>query len=348
MLSSALRFASRENGFNLQHLRRFAKAKEIPSHLEFLIQSENTAECIDAPSLCILLGTTKEFMAHDLQTILQSTLGQCFSDEIHPITVPMLAPTSQEQASMWTKQYWPTVYKKNNPFGPHPSIVSRAEQEVTQDANEYMAIAACASQEVQSEGFGEAFGAVIVHRDDGKSYPVSLAGDARWKGIEPHTGPGNVMAHAVMRAVGMVAQKLKTKSLEENGPESMSAPSAEKINNTIFMDQPLTALEKRIYNSHQIAADGYLCHNLELYITHEPCVMCCMAILHSRFGRVTFGQRMPKTGGMCAESSQDSTGKDGLGLGLFWRKELNWSLLGWQWLPEESDDSSKISPEIQV
>ena len=59
--------------------------------------------------------------------------------------------------------------------------------------------------------------------------------------------------------------------------------------------------------------------------------MCAMAIVHSRFGKVVFKHRMPRTGGLCADGD--------LGHGLFWRKELNWQLLGWEW----SHPSSEIN-----
>jgi tRNA(adenine34) deaminase len=33
-----------------------------------------------------------------------------------------------------------------------------------------------------------------------------------------------------------------------------------------------------------------------LYVTLEPCAMCCGAIMHARVARVVFGARDPKTG----------------------------------------------------
>lgn len=79
--------------------------------------------------------------------------------------------------------------------------------------------------------------------------------------------------------------------------------------------------------------DGYLCNGLDIYLTHEPCVSCSMAMVHSRFRACVFMKRMPRTGGLCAEKEDGS-----LGYGLFWRSELNWRVLTFQYFP--SDDSS--------
>eukprot|EP00933_Yihiella_yeosuensis_P001399 TRINITY_DN10227_c0_g1_i1.p1 TRINITY_DN10227_c0_g1~~TRINITY_DN10227_c0_g1_i1.p1 ORF type:complete len:157 (-),score=34.36 TRINITY_DN10227_c0_g1_i1:27-497(-) len=46
------------------------------------------------------------------------------------------------------------------------------------------------------------------------------------------------------------------------------------------------------------AEEEYLCQDCEVVTTHEPCVMCAMALVHSRVRRVIFREADPEFGGL--------------------------------------------------
>ena len=379
---------------NLQHLRRFAKPEFLPDRVRnsitptpryrpdpslrtLVTSTDNGAGLGDGttdvemnevdgvqPSLYLLICATSTLPTERLSKVLSALTP--FADgalepAVQTIQVPLLPPTSEEQSQQWSEQYWPTVYKRNNPFGPHPSIVSRAEDEICSSAGQWISLATQAGLEASAALIGEAIGAVIIDRNvPGGCSVVAVAGDARLKdenildeGLT--RAGGNVMAHAVMRAIGMVARKRL--ALSSDRAQTASDPGEAKV----FADEPLTPVELTVHSKNTLAAGGYLCLDLDIYVTHEPCIMCSMAILHSRFGRVVFGTRMPNTGGLTAEVERstsipglpdvhmgcDSKTPDGtnpaekrppggLGYGLFWRPELNWKLLAWQWIDQDS------------
>ena len=117
----------------------------------------------------------------------------------------------------------------------------------------------------------------------------------------------------------------------KNTPESVS---------TSLLDYPLTDHERSAFDVSNMIPNGYLCVDLEMYLTHEPCLMCSMAIVHSRFSRCIFLQKTPASGGFAADS--------GLGYGLFWRSELNWKLLCWEWTNAKQREGIELEEGTQV
>ncbi len=304
-------------------------------------------------TLQFLACTTRSISSDRLHQLLLSTDVFATSQvepHIRTIKVPVTPPLSHEQAKQLSQQYWPTVYKGGNPFGPHPAMIIRAADEIQSQAGHYMGLATRAGNATSAEGKGELFGAVVVERSNSAgSSVVAVAGDARWENITEarSQGNGNVMAHAVMRVIGMIAKQRVTasdthKTLETSGKQP-----------NYFADQPLTAFENDIYSQSRLAPGGYLCLDLELYLTHEPCVMCSMAVNHSRFGRVVFGQRMPRTGGLAA----DVVGENASAVaeaaarpcyGLWWCSQLNWKFLTWQWVDDDPPETDVSRTDIQV
>lgn len=111
------------------------------------------------------------------------------------------------------------------------------------------------------------------------------------------------------------------------------------------------------------AQGGYLCTDLDVYLSHEPCLCCSMGVLLSRFRAVIFPRtgRM-ECGGLASEpivrpslvqkevnpdtqtAPDDQTGNgtenpDRPYYGLHWRKELNWRALGFEFVEDETDDN---------
>ncbi|KAI0443164.1 hypothetical protein F4803DRAFT_574884 [Xylaria telfairii] len=360
---------------NLPHLRRCSKPVDLPPHLKSQFMNEGSGRSIHTGKsnwLYILLGPKDELPYDELLRGLASVDGIRDDIFIGIIPVPLLAPTSQVQANLWSQQFWQTVYRKNNPLGPHPSNICRTTSVVSRDASVWMTLAHQVARESRDAGLGEPIGAVIIKRtipgkfDTTKNVAfksersnsnitqettqiVALAGDARWHQQEKVGRTGNPMGHAALRAISMVAQKLVR---TENRPEDIPAIMEFEA----FQDGPLLNDEQVVFDAEHPCPDGYLCHDLELYLTHEPCVMCAMAILHSRMGRIVFRHRMPLTGGMSSEDrGYDSCGNPatcengpcggGRGLGLHWRKELNWSMLGWEW---ETDTVERLMVDAHL
>ena len=293
---------------------------------------------MERPTLYLLIGAASLATKQDILDIITTAYSTAELSPvpiIHTIPVPATAPISAAEAQEWSKAYWPTSYKKHNPNGPQPSIISRAEERIQPFVGTWMALARRMASEAQDKAFGESFGAIVVDSRASTDFPavIAVAGDARWKNTsssERH-GSGNVLAHAVMRVIALVARKRQRLAQEA---------SAATTDSNIFQDYPLTSTEQTIFDANSLEAGGYLCTGLEIYLTHEPCLMCSMAILHSRFEKVVFNRRMSASGGLTAESSDEGSSARGLGYGLFWLPQLNWKLLAWEWIEEGTDPTS--------
>lgn len=368
-----------------------------PSNSDTLVTSANEASnssCYGSSSTdtkkLLIISPVNAISFENLFNML-SLLNKTCPPVIISVSVPTSAPTSATQAKHWTETYWPTIYRKSNPFGPHHSIVSRAQKEIEGETSHWMKLAwELAKGSVSDENKprrGEKIGAVIVERENGLGRIVAAAADARWHGLIGNNFiRGNPAAHAVMRAISIVATairqrekdqkksndyqydsnaqpanphdrcnipteaQLKTRiyslkgSLKSFQYENSDSSNSKTIStnlesSSIFRDRPISKVEDEYFNP-SANESGYLCHGLEIYITHEPCVMCSMAIVHSRFGRVVFEKRMPHSGGLTADGS--------LGYGLFWRQELNWTMLAWQWQDNHTEIDTLDDLDLEV
>ena len=275
----------------------------------------------------------------DLKKLVADEIQCPWPLEFYNVTVPGSPPTSIEQAEEWSQRLWPTSFKKHNPYGPHAALVERAAVEIRPSVPHYMRMARAAADATSDCSRGRSVGVTVVDRyhTEGPKV-VMVAGDARRTTHQDSEGSevyDNVMGHAAMRAIGLIARRRRE-----------AAGRGEQISPQSFLDMPLTAIEQQTYDESFVSDGGYLCVDLDFYLTHEPCVMCSMALLHSRAGRVIFEKHMPDTGGLVAgdpgsaETTREATLKQSdsphsdrrRGYGLFWRPSLNWKFLTWRWV----------------
>ncbi|KAK4947354.1 hypothetical protein LTR10_013722 [Elasticomyces elasticus] len=279
-------------------------------------------------------------------------LPRCFD-----AVVPRFAPLNAEQAALWTERYWPAIYNpasqviQDAPPLNHLRRVRTALE--VPAADKYMRLAMLAGAEARAQGHGRGIGAVVVDPENGAV--LAIAGDARWysdnadtqKALKADHGEGRPEWHAIMRAIAMVANKELRRRISAGGhlkflatcsetPSGQALTPAEahyeddgkalidltaRFGNVVLTDTSIDsdALPEKVAAS---SKEGYLCSGLDIYVTHEPCVCCGMAMIHSRFRACVLGREMPGSGGLSAEH-----GAQRLGYGLFWRRELNWRVM---------------------
>ncbi|KAK9324353.1 cytidine deaminase-like protein [Lipomyces orientalis] len=114
--------------------------------------------------------------------------------------------------------------------------------------------------------------------------------------VDTRNSSNNPLAHSTMTCIAKVAEKeLWRRQNETTAMQSTKEPPPQ----------------------------AYLCNNLQLITTHEPCAMCSMALVHSRISRLVYIKNMPRSGGIDRSS--------GPGYGIHWNRQLNWRFETWKW-----------------
>lgn len=229
--------------------------------------------------------------------------------------------------------------------------------------------------------------------EEGDNGVVAVAGDARYcapgildrqdsrgSGYEADC-EGGPEFHAIMRAVEMVAtrrrdDKVATTTESSSTIRNTSLTSLEShylcrpasSSQYTSTTEPDTNTNKSTGRILSRAAGGYLCTDLDIYITHEPCLACSMGMLLSRFRAITFPRRgRLVTGGLASmevsqtlstaelerseatttdnenkvedgDAGETPTRKRETYYGLHWRKELNWRAMCFEFVDDENND----------
>lgn len=294
------------------------------------------------------MNVIKETINEDPMLAEYDHVPRCF-----PVPVPLHAPLDEKQAKEWSQRYWPCIY---NPAAqllqdaPPLHLLRKTKQELeSYETDNFIQLAQVVAEEARASGRGLGIGAVVV--DPVTKQVLAAAGDARYypEGRTDLTNDqgGRPEYHALMRAISMVANKELRKRLAAGSHQKFAATCSEGL-----PGQAVSAIEQYYLDSTffgedadakfigypprntAIRCEGYLCSNLDIYLTHEPCVCCSMAMVHSRFRACILMKRMTSSGALCARTHQSL-----LGYGLFWRRELNWRVLTFRYKSGHDRDS---------
>ncbi|TSW62338.1 putative inactive tRNA-specific adenosine deaminase-like protein 3 [Bagarius yarrelli] len=180
------------------------------------------------------------------------------------VRIPARAPLTRPQFER-ASRHWPTSFHEDKrvTLGLKGQLFTSGQKAKFQ---EYMTAAVEAARAGREEGM-EAVGAAII---DPKSGQILAVGH--------DLSRDHPLQHAAMVCIDLVAwgqgggvyryEKHPACRYTASDPQLSSGASEEGV-------QP------------------YICTGYELYITREPCVMCAMALVHSRISRVFYGTSSP-------------------------------------------------------
>ncbi|KAJ3037332.1 adenosine deaminase, tRNA-specific 3, partial [Rhizophlyctis rosea] len=208
--------------------------------------------------LDFILSPVSTAIESDLTTFLQQSLDiPCPSLSI--IAVPKHAPITREQFSAW-KNLWPISF--------HELTTHKLEvlgDEKIRVASGWMEAAIGEGRKGKDAGKFPNGGVAV---DPTANTLIASSGDTR------KTHP---LQHATMNLIALVAeQELARRAKAESGTEVSESQSTEL---------PIAGTKRKSVDEESIqdpSMKGYLCTGLDIYLMREPCVMCSMALVHSR------------------------------------------------------------------
>lgn len=238
-----------------------------------------------------------------LQDILK---GSCFTTEelgeVFSIKVPRSLPLTRAQYNEACK-HWPTLFHEDKRLEKILDGSFFSNTEKIQIENYMRKAISCARCSIGCSTYG----AVIV--DPHLNEIVAMASDLR-EGQHPLHHAVNVCIDLVARSQGGGVYEYNHIHADRTCIDLSSCipklyfRSAAKISNLNFCLSQHSQLETHKGRGKEtdksvarnVSDVPYLCTGYDLYTTHEPCVMCAMALLHSRIRRVFYGCSMPGGG----------------------------------------------------
>ncbi|KAK2156472.1 hypothetical protein LSH36_212g00038 [Paralvinella palmiformis] len=246
----------------LQHLKRVKKDlsnKDHPLSVLLCPDDKNQSSEDGNPKPCHRTPSLRELCpAIDLP---DDVVGGTYT-----VLVPSRAPLTRAQFEA-ASAVWPTTFHEDKYIsrlltGP---ILTCEEQEYAEDYMKFAITVARRGRQLQQDSAGCSDGCVIV---DPNTKKLLIAAHPVTKQHPLH--------HAVMVAIDLVAKQQGAGSYTYRGEHLFIANTGEL---------PAEQTSEK--------TGPYLCTGYDVYVTAEPCIMCSMALVHSRIRRLYYGDPSP-------------------------------------------------------
>lgn len=319
---------------SMRHLRTFRKAREVSR-----VDSEGNvvSSAPDTDQLSVLVAKYGSHTELELVELLRSSLGDLATPELYLVRVPTIAAPSRSRLAEWAT-VWPCIFLPpgaglatgkglpGSDAARQATLVDRSQD----NARWKQAGAAdwirdgfrrCLTTARRAAAAGEIGAAALVTEAPNAQGHVSVALDAH----DTRTSDAHPLRHAVPNVVRAVADWRAARRTEP--PQGVAANGQD-----------------------------YLLTGLSLFLTHEPCVYCAMALIHSRVQTVYFLFPSSQAGGFCgAHAGADDRAaclgaEDGGPYSIHEQSGLNHRYDVWRWVdPNEfAEDLVGLSPNIEL
>lgn len=212
----------------------------------------------DSLQVVVCHGKTKEDVDAVLSDVKYSCLGKPFLTK-----VPKLKPLTRKQFEE-SKLYWPVTFHENKRITNILNLSYFSKDETSK---------------IQSH-VHELFN----YKEETKTRNAVLIVDPKTDKVLAISCDRRHLEHPLQHAVMLCIDKVA--HLQGGGMWDIEKGCYTKENNSV--KQLEEANDKKSELHPMQSAEQYLCTGYDLYGTTEPCVMCAMALVHSRIGRVFY------------------------------------------------------------
>ncbi|KOS15721.1 cytidine and deoxycytidylate deaminase zinc-binding region domain-containing protein [Malassezia pachydermatis] len=261
--------------YSLRHLRTFRKAREVTKMLDGVpVLSHDSSD-----ALSMLLALTSAHSKSELLSLLHTILADMdLPMNLYQVRVPSGPAPMRDRLAEWSA-VWPCVFLPpgaglSTKQGIPGSDAARATVPVdrAEDARRWSDARAVGRIR---DGFARCLRTASLAAQAGEVgvgvYVTSLANDEEAihvDAFDTRVRDNHPLRHAIPNAVRQVAAIRAQQRANDDAKEAVNG-------------------------------QDYLLTGLSLFITHEPCVYCAMALVHSRVREVFFLYPSPGTGGFC-------------------------------------------------